>query len=81
MHWPILQQNWSILYSGPYRVTQVLSDVNYRLANLDTGQDAGVYHVVNMQPFQTWNACSSHTPSGPQDGSEIPMRDWRTISW
>ncbi len=60
------------LYSGPYRVTQVLSDVNYRLAKLDTGQDAGVYHVVNMQPFHTWNACSSHTPSGPQDGSETP---------
>ncbi len=58
------------LYSGPYRVTQVLSAVNYRLAKLDTGQDAGVYHVVNMQPFHTWNACSSHTPSGPQDGSE-----------
>uniref|UniRef100_A0A8C1YMA9 Integrase catalytic domain-containing protein n=1 Tax=Cyprinus carpio TaxID=7962 RepID=A0A8C1YMA9_CYPCA len=52
------------LYSGPYRVTQVLSDVNYRLAKLDTGQDAGVYHVVNMQPFHTWNACSSHTPNG-----------------
>ncbi len=46
--------------------------MNYRLANLDTGQDAGVYHVVNMQPFQTWNACSSHTLSGPQDGSETP---------
>ncbi len=60
------------LYSGPYRVTQVLSDVNYKLAKLDTGQDAGVYHVVNMQPFHTWNACSSHTPSGPQDGSETP---------
>ncbi len=60
------------LYSGPYRVTQVLSAVNYRLAKLDTGQDAGVYHVVNMQPFHTWNACSSHTPSGPQDGSETP---------
>ncbi|RXN27908.1 retrotransposon Ty3-gypsy sub-class [Labeo rohita] len=60
------------LYSGPYRVTQVLSDVNYRLAKLDTGQDAGVYRVVNMQPFHTWNACSSHRPSGPQDGSETP---------
>lgn len=60
------------LYSGPYRVTQVLSDVNYRLAKLDTGQDAGVYHVVNMQPFHTWNACSSHTPNGSQDESETP---------
>ncbi|RXN02216.1 Transposon Ty3-I Gag-Pol poly [Labeo rohita] len=60
------------LYSGPYRVTQVLSDVNYRLAKLDTGQDAGVYHVVNMQPFHTWNACSSNSASGLQDGSEAP---------
>lgn len=59
------------LYSGPYCVTQVLSDVNYRLAKLDTGQDVGVYHVVNMQPFYIWKACSSHTTSGPHDGAEI----------
>uniref|UniRef100_A0A3B3R7J6 Integrase p58-like C-terminal domain-containing protein n=1 Tax=Paramormyrops kingsleyae TaxID=1676925 RepID=A0A3B3R7J6_9TELE len=51
------------LYSGPYRVTQVLSDVNYRLAKSDKGQDAGVYHVVNMQPFRTWNACSNNCTS------------------
>ncbi|TRY57025.1 hypothetical protein DNTS_023931, partial [Danionella cerebrum] len=41
------------LYSGPYCVVQVLSDVNYRLRKLDTGEDAGVFHVVNMQPFHS----------------------------
>lgn len=41
------------LYSGPYCVTQVLSDLNYRLKKIDTGEDAGVFHVVDMQPFRT----------------------------
>lgn len=43
------------LYSAPYRVTQVLTDVNYRFVRLDTREDTGVFHVVNMQPFHTWN--------------------------
>jgi len=60
------------LYSGPYRVTQVLSTVNYRLAKLDTGEDAGVFHVVNMQPFHTWDSCGSNMMSVPQDASETP---------
>ena len=42
------------LYSGPLRVSRRLSDVNYGLARVDTGEDAGVYHVVNLQPFHTW---------------------------
>uniref|UniRef100_A0A671PBD1 Integrase catalytic domain-containing protein n=1 Tax=Sinocyclocheilus anshuiensis TaxID=1608454 RepID=A0A671PBD1_9TELE len=39
------------LYTGPYRVAQKLSDVNYRLADVTTGKDMGVFHVVNMEPF------------------------------
>lgn len=42
------------LYTGPYRVAQKLSDVNYRLADVTTGRDMGVFHVVNMEPFRTW---------------------------
>ncbi|KAK2864934.1 hypothetical protein Q7C36_004088 [Tachysurus vachellii] len=44
------------LYSGPYRVTHKLSDVNYRLADADSGLDAGVFHVVNLLPFRTWTS-------------------------
>lgn len=44
------------LYSGPYRVTQKLSDVNYRLVDADSGMDAGVFHVVNLLPFRTWDS-------------------------
>uniref|UniRef100_A0A3Q3EYJ1 Integrase catalytic domain-containing protein n=1 Tax=Labrus bergylta TaxID=56723 RepID=A0A3Q3EYJ1_9LABR len=41
------------LFTGPLRVSQKLGEVNYRLSNLDTGTDAGVFHVVNLQPFHT----------------------------
>lgn len=41
------------IYAGPYCVTQKLSDLNYRLADVSTGADAGVFHVVNMLPFHT----------------------------
>ncbi|RXN08540.1 Retrovirus-related Pol polyprotein from transposon 412 [Labeo rohita] len=44
------------LYAGHYRVTQKLSDVNYRLADATTGEDAGVFHVVSVEPFRTWNS-------------------------
>uniref|UniRef100_A0A3P8RNR7 Integrase catalytic domain-containing protein n=1 Tax=Amphiprion percula TaxID=161767 RepID=A0A3P8RNR7_AMPPE len=47
------------LFEGPLRVTQRLSDVNYRLTWVDSGTDAGVYHVVNMQPFHTWDSLTS----------------------
>uniref|UniRef100_A0A8C5G895 Integrase catalytic domain-containing protein n=1 Tax=Gouania willdenowi TaxID=441366 RepID=A0A8C5G895_GOUWI len=36
------------LFEGPLHVTQRLSDVNYRLSWVDSGADAGVYHVVNI---------------------------------
>uniref|UniRef100_A0A672MXV7 Integrase catalytic domain-containing protein n=1 Tax=Sinocyclocheilus grahami TaxID=75366 RepID=A0A672MXV7_SINGR len=41
------------LYGGPYRITQWLSEVNYRLASVNGAQDLGVVHVVNLQPFHT----------------------------
>ncbi|KAK3542197.1 hypothetical protein QTP86_017593 [Hemibagrus guttatus] len=47
------------LYSGPYRVTRVLSGVNYRLAKLDTGEDAGVFSCGDTIPvlgeIHTWS--------------------------
>uniref|UniRef100_A0A3Q3MQA0 Tf2-1-like SH3-like domain-containing protein n=1 Tax=Mastacembelus armatus TaxID=205130 RepID=A0A3Q3MQA0_9TELE len=36
------------LYTGPFRVSQKLGPVNYRLIRLDTGTDAGVFHVFNL---------------------------------
>ncbi len=47
------------LFTGPLRVSQKLGDVNYRLTRLGTGMDAGVFHVVNLQPFHTWDSASS----------------------
>ncbi|CAK6977841.1 uncharacterized protein LOC113017360 [Scomber scombrus] len=44
---------------GPLRVSQKLGDVNYRPTGLDTGMDAGFFHVVNLQPFNTWDSPSS----------------------
>uniref|UniRef100_A0A669BG86 Gypsy retrotransposon integrase-like protein 1 n=1 Tax=Oreochromis niloticus TaxID=8128 RepID=A0A669BG86_ORENI len=60
------------LFEGPLCVSQRLSDVNYRLAWVDSGVDAGVYHVVNMQPFHTWDSLTSkeHSVSSPA-GREI----------
>ncbi|KAL7863396.1 hypothetical protein SRHO_G00123800 [Serrasalmus rhombeus] len=46
------------VYAGPYRVVQKLSEVNYRVANMD-GTDVGVVHVVNLQPFYTWTTAES----------------------
>lgn len=43
------------LYAGPYRIAQKLSEVNYRLIDVSTGADAGVFHVVNLLPFRTWD--------------------------
>lgn len=47
------------VYSGPYRVSNVLSDVNYRLERVDTGENVGVFHVVNLQPFHSWDTALS----------------------
>uniref|UniRef100_A0A3B5QEI9 Integrase catalytic domain-containing protein n=1 Tax=Xiphophorus maculatus TaxID=8083 RepID=A0A3B5QEI9_XIPMA len=45
------------LFKGPFRVSQKLSDVNYRLIDVETGADAGVFHVWLCQ----WK---SHFPTG-----------------
>ncbi|ROI15620.1 C-type lectin domain family 4 member F [Anabarilius grahami] len=44
------------LYAGPYWVTKKLSNVNYKLTDVTTGKDAGVFHVVSMEPFRTWDS-------------------------
>lgn len=36
------------------RISQRLSDVNYSLTRVETGEEAGVFHVANLQPFHTW---------------------------
>ncbi len=43
------------VYAGPYCIMQKLSEVNYRLIDVNTGSDAGVFHVVNLLPFRTWD--------------------------
>lgn len=53
------------LFEGPLCVSQRLGDVNYRLTWVDSGTDAGVYHVVNMQPFHTWDSLDSRGRSVP----------------
>uniref|UniRef100_A0A3B3Q2E9 Integrase catalytic domain-containing protein n=1 Tax=Paramormyrops kingsleyae TaxID=1676925 RepID=A0A3B3Q2E9_9TELE len=47
------------VFKGPFRVSQRLSDVNYRLTSLQDGRDIGVFHVVNMCPFYTWDSAIS----------------------
>uniref|UniRef100_A0A3Q0SJX4 Integrase catalytic domain-containing protein n=1 Tax=Amphilophus citrinellus TaxID=61819 RepID=A0A3Q0SJX4_AMPCI len=44
----------NVLYTGPLYVTQKLGDSNYRLTRLDTGEYAGVFHVVNMQSLDSF---------------------------
>uniref|UniRef100_A0A671L2F5 Integrase catalytic domain-containing protein n=1 Tax=Sinocyclocheilus anshuiensis TaxID=1608454 RepID=A0A671L2F5_9TELE len=53
------------LYGGPYQIMQRLSEVNYRLASVDGAQDLGVVHVVNLQPFHTWQTAEAHTIQVP----------------
>uniref|UniRef100_A0A3B3RAY2 Gypsy retrotransposon integrase-like protein 1 n=1 Tax=Paramormyrops kingsleyae TaxID=1676925 RepID=A0A3B3RAY2_9TELE len=63
------------LYSGPCCVTQVLSDVNYRLRKLDTEEDAGVFYVVNMQPFHTRSESRVHGTDGFLSGCDELAED------
>uniref|UniRef100_A0A3B4GQR1 Integrase catalytic domain-containing protein n=1 Tax=Pundamilia nyererei TaxID=303518 RepID=A0A3B4GQR1_9CICH len=57
------QSNFTVklapLFEGPLCVSQRLSYVNYRLTWVDSGVDAGVYHVVNMQLFHTRDSLTS----------------------
>uniref|UniRef100_A0A672YWE3 Integrase catalytic domain-containing protein n=1 Tax=Sphaeramia orbicularis TaxID=375764 RepID=A0A672YWE3_9TELE len=43
------------VFKGPYRVVQVLSDLDYRLVDIFSGEDVGVHHVSNLLPFKTWD--------------------------
>ncbi len=56
------------VYAGPYCITQKLSEVNYRLIDVNTGSDAGVFHVVNLLPFRTWDPLVEQE-TVPADGS------------
>uniref|UniRef100_A0AAZ1XP91 Integrase catalytic domain-containing protein n=1 Tax=Oreochromis aureus TaxID=47969 RepID=A0AAZ1XP91_OREAU len=47
------------LYTGPYRISKKMSDVNYCLTSVDTGEKVGVFHVANLQPFYTWASALS----------------------
>ncbi|ROI80767.1 GTPase IMAP family member 1 [Anabarilius grahami] len=58
------------VYTGPYRITQKLSEVNYRLVDVKTGADAGVFHVANLLPFRTWDS-RVETETVPADGSAV----------
>lgn len=60
------------LFTGPLVVSQKLSDVNYRLTRLDTGVDAGVFHVVNLQPFHTWDSVPPSRSAVPVAPGQIP---------
>uniref|UniRef100_A0A8C1VC12 Gypsy retrotransposon integrase-like protein 1 n=1 Tax=Cyprinus carpio TaxID=7962 RepID=A0A8C1VC12_CYPCA len=73
------------VYTGPYRVTQKLSEANYRLTDVSTEADAGVFHVANMLPFRTWDTsgeaetvfaaanCKLLLPSGHGRGHSLPL--------
>lgn len=56
-----------------------MSDVNYRLSKADTGGDAGVFHVMNLQPFHTWDTASPNKRAGhgcpDQSGSSCSETD------
>ncbi|ROL44663.1 hypothetical protein DPX16_18374 [Anabarilius grahami] len=58
------------VYTGPYRITQKLSEVNYRLIDVKTGAGAGVFHVANLLPFRTWDS-HVETETVPADGSAV----------
>lgn len=62
-------------YTGPYRISQKMSDVNYSLTKVSTGEEAGVYHVTNLQPFHTWATASpgKHTEHVTPDGQSCDL--------
>uniref|UniRef100_A0A3Q4GBM0 Tf2-1-like SH3-like domain-containing protein n=1 Tax=Neolamprologus brichardi TaxID=32507 RepID=A0A3Q4GBM0_NEOBR len=63
------------LFTGPLQVTQKLGEVNYILAKIDTGEDAGVFHVVNVQPFYSWDSTS---PSGHWTSAQESLDETET---
>lgn len=61
-------------FTGPFCVSHKLGDVNYRLTTLDTGVDARVFPVVNLQPFHSWDS----VPSGRL---AVPVAEEQTDAW
>uniref|UniRef100_A0A3B3RRT6 Integrase catalytic domain-containing protein n=1 Tax=Paramormyrops kingsleyae TaxID=1676925 RepID=A0A3B3RRT6_9TELE len=43
------------VYKGPYRITEVMSDLDYKLTRVADGAEGGVHHVCNLVPFFTWD--------------------------
>ncbi len=51
-----------------------LSSVNYRLSNIETGGDAGVFHVVNLQPFHSWGTAMTKKSSFDNVEMSLPWK-------
>uniref|UniRef100_A0A8C5GZ94 Integrase catalytic domain-containing protein n=1 Tax=Gouania willdenowi TaxID=441366 RepID=A0A8C5GZ94_GOUWI len=47
------------LYTGPYRISRRMSNVNYVLTRVNSGEEVGVFHVANLLPFYTRLSASS----------------------
>ncbi|KAL6460930.1 hypothetical protein MHYP_G00308960 [Metynnis hypsauchen] len=73
-----LTAKFACVYTGPYWVTQKLSEVNYRLANMD-GTDVGVVHVVNLQPFYTWTTAEAQNSRQHRAGCSRQDESHRTV--
>uniref|UniRef100_A0A8C5HEM7 Integrase catalytic domain-containing protein n=1 Tax=Gouania willdenowi TaxID=441366 RepID=A0A8C5HEM7_GOUWI len=53
------------LYTGPYRISRRMSNVNYVLTRVDSGEEVGVFHVANLLPFYTWDTASTTKQLNP----------------
>uniref|UniRef100_A0A671P5Q4 Integrase catalytic domain-containing protein n=1 Tax=Sinocyclocheilus anshuiensis TaxID=1608454 RepID=A0A671P5Q4_9TELE len=69
------------LYSGPYRVTQVLSDVNYRLAKLDTRQDAEICNLLHCLPTNKTKSEKTCRSNGPNSAPKTLGVHWGGFRW
>lgn len=58
------------VYKGPYRVVQVMSDLNYRLVDNLSEEDIGVHHVSNLLPFFSWDDGAQASCNGPHYRTE-----------
>ncbi|KAJ8290828.1 hypothetical protein GJAV_G00018050 [Gymnothorax javanicus] len=61
------------VFRGPYRVVECLSEVNYHLMSLLDGSDAGVFHVVDMRPFFTWETATQGRNTTPETASAVSL--------
>lgn len=63
------------VYTGPYRIAERLSEVNYRLTDVNTGADHGVFHVANLLPFRTWDLGNEVVPVAQGGSTEEVLAD------